>query len=43
MSEFTPKSERLGRLITNAPEMYKLLKDLAEELRGCFHNRNNNV
>ena len=26
MSEFAPKSERLGRLIAAAPEMYELLK-----------------
>ena len=29
MSEFAPKSERLGRLIAAAPEMYELLKHTA--------------
>jgi len=34
MSEFTPKSERLGRLITNAPEMYEILKGLPFKLKA---------
>jgi len=35
LSEFTPKSERLGRLITNAPKMYeaiKFIQNMAVEL-----------
>lgn len=32
MSEFTPKSKRLGRLIAFAPEMYEMLKEVKEVL-----------
>lgn len=31
MSKYTPKSKRLGRLITAAPEMYELLRVFAAE------------
>ena len=36
MSNFTPKSERLERLIAAAPEMYALLKSVADYHAGTI-------